>query len=71
MATRQAYTKEEQMANLLAWQKEYYSTEAQLARKAEVMSRNTVCSRCNGTGRIACYNHVAQGVCFKCGGTGK
>lgn len=28
------------------------------------------CSRCNGTGRLSCYNHVQGGVCFKCLGTG-
>ena len=29
------------------------------------------CPRCNGTGRLSHYAHVAQGVCFLCGGSGK
>lgn len=28
------------------------------------------CQRCHGDGRIACYAHVADGVCFSCGGRG-
>lgn len=28
------------------------------------------CSRCNGKGRIPCFNNVLGGVCFKCKGTG-
>ena len=28
------------------------------------------CTRCGGTGRISYYNHVAGGICFKCGGRG-
>ena len=28
------------------------------------------CNRCGGTGRISYYNHVAGGICFKCGGRG-
>jgi uncharacterized phage protein len=29
------------------------------------------CPRCQGTGHIDHYLHVAHGVCFKCGGSGK
>lgn len=29
------------------------------------------CGKCNGKGRIREYGHVADGVCFECGGTGK
>ena len=29
------------------------------------------CSKCDGTGRLPHYGHIANGVCFECGGTGK
>jgi len=29
------------------------------------------CKRCQGTGEIKSYRHVANGVCFTCGGYGK
>lgn len=29
------------------------------------------CERCNGKGHIKAYGHVMDGVCFKCGGSGK
>jgi len=29
------------------------------------------CSKCNGTGGIPSFNHVAEGVCFQCAGAGK
>lgn len=28
------------------------------------------CRRCRGSGRLACYKHVRQGVCFGCEGAG-
>lgn len=28
------------------------------------------CPKCGGLGYIACYGHIAQGVCFKCNGRG-
>ncbi len=28
------------------------------------------CSRCNGTGFVP-FRHIKNGICFKCGGTGK
>jgi hypothetical protein len=28
------------------------------------------CDKCNGSGRIACYAHVDNGVCYDCGGSG-
>jgi RecJ-like exonuclease len=28
------------------------------------------CSKCSGTGRLACFSHVAAGVCFACDGAG-
>lgn len=29
------------------------------------------CGKCNGTGELRQYMHIAHGVCFTCGGTGK
>lgn len=29
------------------------------------------CSKCDGTGRLPHYGHIANGVCFECSGTGK
>ena len=29
------------------------------------------CGRCGGKGRLDCYRHVANGVCFACGGVGR
>lgn len=29
------------------------------------------CSRCNGQGNFKHFSHVAEGDCFKCGGSGK
>ncbi|AEO14591.1 hypothetical protein MT_57049 [Pseudomonas phage phiPto-bp6g] len=29
------------------------------------------CSRCNGSGRLAHFGHVHNGVCLKCRGSGK
>lgn len=29
------------------------------------------CPRCGGSGIITCFNHIENGVCFKCGGSGK
>lgn len=34
------------------------------------MSKYT-CTRCNGKGRIGHYNHIDDGICFACGGSGK
>ena len=28
------------------------------------------CGKCSGKGRIAAFNHVVAGVCFKCNGRG-
>lgn len=28
------------------------------------------CLRCNGTGKLAAFSHIAKGRCFLCGGTG-
>lgn len=28
------------------------------------------CGRCGGNGRLDAYAHIANGVCFECGGTG-
>lgn len=28
------------------------------------------CQRCNGEGKLSCFNHVAGGVCFACNGSG-
>lgn len=29
------------------------------------------CGKCDGTGKIHEYGHIAQGICFECGGAGK
>jgi len=29
------------------------------------------CGKCDGTGRLGHYGHIANGVCFDCGGSGK
>ncbi len=34
-----------------------------------LIRRRTVCSRCYGAGYFPEYNHVQNGVCFKCGGS--
>lgn len=28
------------------------------------------CTKCHGTGTIACYGHIEHGRCFRCLGTG-
>lgn len=33
--------------------------------------QENTCSRCNGAGHFNCYRHVANGVCFRCGGNGR
>ena len=33
--------------------------------------RSTACPRCAGIGRIAAYYYIANGVCCRCGGSGK
>jgi len=34
------------------------------------MEKEIVCPRCNGLGRINCYKHVEDGICFLCEGKG-
>jgi hypothetical protein len=42
--------------------KKYYS---------ELNKTNTItCNRCGGSGRLPQYNHVENGICFKCRGEG-
>ena len=31
----------------------------------------TNCGKCKGTGRLSEYAHIAEGVCFRCQGSGK
>ena len=31
---------------------------------------SVTCDRCNGSGYIARYNHIENGICFKCRGVG-
>ena len=33
--------------------------------------RKSVCVKCSGSGYIAAFSHIADGVCFACGGTGE
>ncbi|GAB3572654.1 hypothetical protein GCM10027345_04170 [Hymenobacter daeguensis] len=37
---------------------------------AQPFSYYTPCSRCDGTGELPVYNHVQQGICFRCNGAG-
>jgi RecJ-like exonuclease len=30
-----------------------------------------ICPRCNGNGKIEKYNHVENGICFECSGSGR
>lgn len=34
------------------------------------MKNTVICTKCNGTGYIAGFAHVNNGVCFDCGGAG-
>lgn len=38
---------------------------------AAAAKKQIECPRCDGTGYIKAYGHVADGICFKCEGTGK
>lgn len=40
-----------------------------IMKKPTVKHVQSTCPRCNGTGRLPQYNHIQNGVCFKCGGT--
>ena len=40
-----------------------------IMKKPTVRHVQSICPRCNGTGRLPQYNHIQNGVCFKCGGT--
>ena len=40
-----------------------------IMNKLTVKHVQSICPRCNGTGRLPQYNHIQNGVCFKCGGT--
>lgn len=31
----------------------------------------TSCSRCGGLGKLPAYHHINNGICFKCGGSGR
>lgn len=39
--------------------------------KVEVKYIESVCGKCNGERFFHCYDHVENGVCFTCKGTGK
>lgn len=39
--------------------------------KVEVEYTESVCGKCNGERFFHCYDHIANGVCFTCKGTGK
>ena len=32
---------------------------------------SATCDRCDGTGRVPHYGHIANGICFQCQGSGK
>ena len=40
-----------------------------IMKKPTLKHVQSICPRCNGTGRLPQYNHIQNGVCFKCGGT--
>lgn len=40
-----------------------------IMKKPTIKHVQSICPRCNGTGRLPQYNHIQHGVCFKCGGT--
>ena len=40
-----------------------------IMKKPTVKHVQSICPRCNGTGRLPQYNHIQNGVCFKCGCT--
>ncbi|WP_210521213.1 hypothetical protein [Hymenobacter terricola] len=46
--------------------------QSQVSRDVELQkfSNYTVCTRCNGTGRLPQYDHVEKGVCFLCNSSG-
>mgnify|MGYP002409391791 CR=1 FL=1 len=35
-----------------------------------IMEKEVICPRCNGLGRLNCYKHVEDGICFLCAGKG-
>jgi hypothetical protein len=39
-------------------------------KKNKMKKQSGPCARCNGTGKIAAYAHVNNGLCFECGGMG-
>jgi len=52
-----------------------FEAEGQRRHAAETAEKVTAervrCRKCDGTGRIQHYRHVANGCCFACDGTGK
>jgi hypothetical protein len=48
--------------------------DAETARRAQIAAARTSgepCPRCNGTGHIHAFRHIAKGDCFACGGFGR
>ena len=41
---------------------------APIIKNQECKQVSSPCPRCNGTGRLPQYNHIQNGVCFKCSG---
>jgi RecJ-like exonuclease len=39
--------------------------------RTEMAYETGTCGKCSGTGHINAFSHIAGGVCFMCGGTGK
>ena len=43
---------------------------ARLAALADA-ARKLICPKCNGSGVLHHYRHIANGQCFRCGGSGQ
>lgn len=52
-------------------QKKYERIMKSLSMEVKDYTTLNTCKRCQGSGEIKSYRHVANGVCFKCGGYGK
>jgi hypothetical protein len=40
-------------------------------RSVSTAPKSLTCAKCDGTGKILGFAHIADGVCFACGGTGR
>lgn len=46
-----------------------YTIAIKMTRKSGLMD-TAICGKCDGTGKLPHFSHVAQGTCFRCGGSG-